>query len=324
MFTVLYYDGLILLYLTTAILVIVFLLWRLKTHAAWWRQYNIWLSTALLSSIIFFGVIFYGSFIEPRFISVSEFQLDLSKQSPTENFRLALISDLHVGPYKDEVWLKKVADKLETLKPDAVLIAGDHTFHETHHAWYLTGLKEVTKLFPTYAVLGNHDYNLGYENHRPTTNINEERASTVAEILRASGVTVLINEAVEIKVGEKKFVLAGLDEVLTGRSSLIPALVEVDRESVPVIALAHHPDFMMLPDRALVDLALFGHTHGGQIRLPLWGAVPRLPIELGQEYDQGYFEYRGTPMIITRGIGESGTRARLFAPPEIVIIDLQI
>jgi predicted MPP superfamily phosphohydrolase len=70
------------------------------------------------------------------------------------------------------------------------------------------------------------------------------------------------------------------------------------------------------------DLILTGHTHGGQIRLPLIGSLAPIPTNLGRAYDMGLFNISGGQMFISRGIGESGTRARLFCRPEISILNV--
>ena len=212
------------------------------------------------------------------------------------------------------------------MKPDLVVILGDFVFEDDADAFYLEPLRDLTARVPTVAVLGNHDYDLAEKDaldDELAEKINEERASLVADVLKAAGVKVLVNDIEEIKINEKKFILAGIDELLTGRATIIPSLVGRD-EKIPVIVLTHNPDFVLLPEKSLADLVLAAHTHGGQIRLPWFGPVPKLPTTLGREYDQGYFEYRGTPLIITRGVSESGPRARLFAPPEIMVVNVSL
>ena len=73
----------------------------------------------------------------------------------------------------------------------------------------------------------------------------------------------------------------------------------------------------------MVDLVLSGHTHGGEIRLPFIGPVGPMPTVLPREYDKGYKEYKGIPVFITSGVGSTGTRVRLFNPPEIVVLTIE-
>jgi predicted MPP superfamily phosphohydrolase len=97
------------------------------------------------------------------------------------------------------------------------------------------------------------------------------------------------------------------------------ALKEVADES-PVLVLSHRPDiFPAVPSR--VALTLAGHTHGGQIRLPLVGA-PVVPSRFGQAYAAGHVEQGGRHLFVTTGIGTSILPVRLGVPPEMVVLEL--
>jgi len=95
-----------------------------------------------------------------------------------------------------------------------------------------------------------------------------------------------------------------------------------DKTHAKKILLVHNPDATPLAETRGIDLVLAGHTHAGQIRLPYIGAVPHLPITIGQQFDKGYFPFGQTRLFITPGVGESTARARFFDPPEISLVTL--
>ena len=87
--------------------------------------------------------------------------------------------------------------------------------------------------------------------------------------------------------------------------------------------MSHNPDAVLSEITVeKADLVLSGHTHGGQIRLPWLGSISGMPNILGREYDLGLFDYQGTNLLISAGLGETGPRARLFNPPEIILLNL--
>ncbi|MBI4133406.1 hypothetical protein HY478_02215 [Candidatus Uhrbacteria bacterium] len=118
-----------------------------------------------------------------------------------------------------------------------------------------------------------------------------------------------------------KLAIVGADDLWFGDTDLEAATAGIP-EDVPRILLAHNPDIVYALGDQKFDGILAGHTHGGQIRLPWIGAVPSIPTVLGRAYDRGVFDWRGMPLLITQGIGETGPRARLLAPPEVMIIDV--
>ncbi|HSD12490.1 MAG TPA: metallophosphoesterase, partial [Patescibacteria group bacterium] len=125
--------------------------------------------------------------------------------------------------------------------------------------------------------------------------------------------------SVPIAVDGAEIRLAGLDDVRYGHPDIDAALSGI-APGTPTILIVHNPDAASLAEARGVDLVLAGHTHGGQIRLPLLGPVPHMPITIGQQFDKGLFFYGPSRLFITSGVGESGPRARLFDPPEISLL----
>ena len=267
-------------------------------------------------------VVFYGSFIEPRLIVVNEQTVVLSDK-PTESLRVALISDLHVGPYKKDGFVTRVVDRVMELKPDVILIGGDNVFDADAHVRYLSPLKNLSAPKGVFAVLGNHDY--GEDYYFVGDKKAESRALLVRTALESAGVKVLTNEGKRIKAKNKTLYLLGLDDFYTDRGSISASLrtLGLSRMPHPSVVFAHNPDFLTQAVREGADALLASHTHGGQIRLPLIGSVPEIPTRLGRDFDRGLFKVDGTQMFITSGVGESGPRARLFVPPEIAMLTIK-
>ncbi|MFH1142674.1 MAG: metallophosphoesterase [Candidatus Uhrbacteria bacterium] len=252
-------------------------------------------------------IIFYGSIVEPRLITVNEYEVSLSDDAES-SLRVAVITDLHLGPYKKAGWARQVVTQTNQLKPDQVWLVGDYVFDQAVQAEMLSALSDLKAPLGVYAVTGNHDYQ-------------DNNIEFVVESLLQKGIKVLRNDSVEIKVESNSFVLAGVDDLWYG-GNLSQTLQDLDSED-PVVLLAHNPD-AVLSEVVLekADLVVSGHTHGGQIRLPWLGAISDIPDLLGRDYDQGLFDYQGINLLISSGLGETGPRARLFNPPEILLLNL--
>lgn len=275
----------------------------------------------VVSCMVGFLFVGYGSFIEPRVIHITRAEAPLSTRRLERPIRIALMSDLHLGPYKREGFVQRVANELLKMKPDIVVLAGDLVENgtRTDEAQYLHSLAEVSREMPVFAALGNHDSGLGDElDFLPLP----EHEDEVISALHDAGVTVLLNEHRILEIRGQSIAIAGLADIRTGKTDPSAALAGIPPD-VPRIIIAHNPDVVRLLDPRTSDLLLAGHTHGGQVRLPFVGPVPRIPTTFGQKVDRGLFTLAGIPVYITSGIGEGGARARLFNPPEIVLLTVR-
>lgn len=292
------------------------------------KRKSLGLRILLVCSVVAWGIIFYGSFIEPRFITTTEQKIELNENS-INTLHVVLVSDFHVGPYKASNFVAQAVEKINTLKPDIILLAGDFLFGEEVHTEYLTSLGNLRAPHGIYAVLGNHDYEEDFE-YLPNFNYEgNERVLAVVKLLEETGIKILRNTSVEINIApRKKIILGGVDEVWTYRAD-IAATFKNRNPKLTRILLTHNPDIITKAIKHPVDLVLAGHAHGGQIRLPLIGPVPPIPTKLGRKYDRGLFQFKNlstgssTQMFITSGLGESGPRARLFVPPEIAVLNIE-
>ena len=224
---------------------------------------------------------------------------------------MALISDLHAGaPYIDAVKIARMVEAVNQATPDLVLLLGDYTIHGVVAGDYLP-IEAVAPLLDgleaplgRFAVLGNHDW--------------WDDAPGITAALRQAGITVLDEELVRIARPGGALWLAGLADLWEGRPDPAALLAGVS-DAAPVLVLSHNPDvFPLVPARAALTVA--GHTHGGQVKLPLLGR-PVVPSEHGQRFAYGHVVEEGRHLYVTAGLGTSILPVRFGVPPEVVHSD---
>jgi hypothetical protein len=193
-------------------------------------------------------------------------------------------------------------------KPDLVALTGDQVDQRSSNGLDAFGrlLGQLRAPYGVFAVLGGHDDVAGTER--------------VVECLRAAGIRVLLNEAVRLQVGGQTVWLAGIRDNSFRYQPVAPAVEHVPK-GAPYILLAHSPDAIFEASDLHAGLVLSGHTHGGQIRLPLIGA-PILPVR-HREFDQGLFRQGDTMLYVSRGLGTTGLRVRLLCRPEVAILEVK-
>jgi uncharacterized protein len=224
-------------------------------------------------------------------------------------FRLAFLSDLHVGFFFSEAEFVQLADKVSEWTPDLICLAGDLVDHEPHELqWLRAGLARLRAREAVVAVPGNHDYAA------------EPDLKVFREILEEAKVIPLWNRGMRLRRGSASIWVAGVDDLTAGEPDLEAALAGLS-EDEPAILLSHHPDLFSEAAHAGVDLTLSGHTHGGQIT---WFGKPLLPgthhTRFG--YWQGRHEVDGAQLLVGRGVGVSVLPIRLSAAPEVLLIEL--
>ena len=257
-----------------------------------------------------FCVVFYGSFVEPRRLVVREFEIENSR---LPSMRVALVSDIHVGPYRGEDWVRRVVERVNGLGVEAVFLPGDFLFGKAgKFSDELEPLRDLN-VSVKIATLGNHDHGV----FEPFAT---EQPLAVSRALRDFGILELKNQS--YFWGEKDVWVLGVDDNDFGFHDLRKAFAGVDDR--PKILLAHSPDIVdELSDGVLPDLVLSGHTHCGQIRVPFLGALPfTIPTRSGKKFEGGFYEVGEVDLFVTCGVGEVGPRARLFNPPEIVVLSV--
>lgn len=265
---------------------------------------------AILTATIW-GCLIWGFWLEPRSLRVEEVHLPLAWPY-SRPLRVAVASDLHVGsPYETVEHLKTVVDRINATNPDLICLLGDFVTADV-----LGGNVEPEELTAELsrlrapagvaAVLGNHDHAKG--SHR------------MHDALTRAGFRVLEDTAVTIATPSGPLWIAGVSDFWSGNHDVKRALGSIPSDDVPIIVITHNPDiFPEVPKRVLLTLA--GHTHGGQVRLPLIGS-PIVPSRYGQRYVRGHIQEDGRDLFVTTGVGTSGIPVRFRVPPVISVVTI--
>lgn len=317
------FDMIITLLIVASALPAIFLFWRVKAKKGIIYKYKT-LSLLIASSMLFGSTtIFYGSYIEPRIIIKKEEHIDLP--GIERSIRIALISDMQLGPYKRAEFMERVVRKISTEKPDLLFIAGDlidNTGGGLPELEFLNPIRELTDQIPVYAVNGNHEYGLFTTKDIDKARARPNMSEAIKMKMESLGAHYLVNELESLTVNSESFYLFGADEFWTRKLDL-SALDKRSKLSVPTIALLHNPAATWSLVGQGIDLALMGHTHGGQIRLPFIGPLGRADNVIPARWYKGWYTFENLKVFVTSGIGESGARARLFNPPEIVYLTIE-
>ncbi|PLX26526.1 hypothetical protein C0581_04305 [Candidatus Parcubacteria bacterium] len=321
----LFFDLLITIgILITALPAVILLYSKCKRPESW--EYKHPRLSILLAVMLFIGTLtlIWGSFIEPHLLIVRKQTIDL--ENIKQPITIVFMADFQVGKYKQTDWVKKVVTKTRALKPDIVLLGGDqidNAFFNPTETSYLRPLEKLVQSIPTYAIHGNHEYgiscNKGIENK--CRNIGDVSIET-KKTLETFGIRYLQNEMEEITINDTSFYLYGGDSYWAQKIDY--SALKTRTKEIPTIALIHNPSFLLDPHPEDIDLTLSGHTHGGQIRLPLIGPIGLVDNQLPRKLYKGYHTLgTGGNIYVTSGVGETATRARLFNPPEIIHITIK-
>ena len=224
-----------------------------------------------------------------------------------DGYRIAFLTDTHVASFMRRGFYREVVAQVARFDPDLVLLGGDFVSFERHIPLMaevlLTGLSARDGM---YAVLGNHDY--------------WANSDGVIAAMTARGVRFVVNRSIAIRRGDDAIALAGIDEIYRGTPDINAAFERVD-PTRPCIGLSHHPDIVDLLAERRIDLLVCGHTHGGQIRLPFFGALV-VPSKHEGRYAAGFHRVGRVLMYVSRGIG-SIPPLRILCKPEVATFVLR-
>ncbi len=263
----------------------------------------------------------YAGGIEPQGLVVTRYALNPPGWPVGRKLSITVIADLHAGgPDMTLPHVRQVVDTANLLRSDLVVLLGDYiaTYSFANERIpdpiWAAELARLEAPLGIWAILGNHDW--------------WHDLAGVRNALAGVEIPVLENKAVMLNARGQRFWLAGIGDQLAyrlghgrfrGVDDLPGTLAQVGTDD-PVLLLVHEPDiFPRVPRR--VALTLAGHTHGGQIRLPLiWPAF--VPSEFGARYAYGHVVEDGRHLIVSGGLGTSSIPARLGVPPEILQVEL--
>ncbi len=245
-----------------------------------------------------FGIlcIMYG-LVEPYHLTVTRVSISSPKCRSSAVIRLVHITDLHCdGIQKTE---KELARTIGELKPDLIVFTGDASNNAIGLKAFQDCMQEISRLAPTFGVKGNNDM------------IKED-------VFVNSGVRNLDGKGELVTIKGCRIWITGVPanhaDRLKSAMSMAPA------NSLNVF-LYHYPAAILCDSVNKIDLLCVGHTHGGQVRLPLYGALIT-NSQVGKKYEYGLYHVGPTNMFVSRGIGTIGLPVRFLAPPEVAVIDI--
>jgi predicted MPP superfamily phosphohydrolase len=271
---------------------------------------------ALSAAPLALGV--YSTQLEPFWLDVHERSIPVrGLPAAFSGFRLAHLSDLHVGHNVPLWYMRHVMRCVNALRPDLIVVTGDLVHHT------LDGVQPVTDLLgmlhaPVVVSLGNHDYD-NYPGGGGGPIRQDFIAVALQEHLAARGIPVLRNRATPIERGGGRLWIVGLEDYYTERFSPAKAFAAVPAGE-PAVVLSHNPDTAFFFESCNAPLILCGHTHGGQVRIPFFGP-PILPLA-HRELDQGLHTVNQSRLYVSRGVGYL-RRIRFNCRPELPCLQLQ-
>src|ERR1700736_489092 len=220
--------------------------------------------------------------------------------------RVVQISDIHHGLFLPQQWLAEAVQQTNRLQADIVVLTGDFvTYSRANIEPAAKILGRLRARYGVLAVLGNHDFRVG--------------ADAVTMALRQRRIKVLRNQHITIQFGGDSLYVAGVDDYGYG-ADVRRAVRGIPRDAATVL-LAHNPRIISLASRHGVSLVLSGHTHGGQVNLPLLGTVYGRSRER-LRYKIGWDRLGMTQIYVSRGIGTIVLPWRLRCPAEITHLEL--
>lgn len=226
------------------------------------------------------------------------------KNTPLDSLKIVMAADIHVGTLINREMLKMYVDEIMAQKPDLILLVGDIIDYDLPPLVEQQMDEEFRRLkapYGVYASTGNHEYRLNAE-------------EKIAWLSQKAGLTVLRDTVV--KVADSFYLVGREDDLAPKRKTLPQILNGVDR-SLPVIVMNHEPHKLKEESDQQVDLALYGHTHNGQL-FPY-----NIVINWIYEVGHGYKKKDNTHIYVTSGLGLAGPEYRIGTISEFAVINIK-
>jgi hypothetical protein len=259
--------------------------------------------------ILIAGIIFLiWAIVEAKMFKVVKIEFKSNKMKDEQKHKIVLISDLHYGRYYGKTRLKKIVDKINSLKPELIIIGGDYMDNTKTSRLKIELLKELfaglSRLKASkgvLSVLGNHEYYLKNDMEK------------VVESIAKSNIRLLRDETHSIRLGKDTLLIHGVEHFEKGNLDL--SKLKLDSNKVNVV-VSHNPDFFE-EYKINFDLGLSGHTHGGQLNF--FGLyAPVTESKYGQKYTKRINKKGEAVVLTSKGLGCSILPIRFFSTPDII------
>jgi predicted MPP superfamily phosphohydrolase len=267
---------------------------------------------------ILFALFIYAFWIEPTSLVIRHVRLPIAGLATP--VKAVLIGDPQpMKPFWPSERIRWAMDQAAAQKPDIVFFVGDYAYEPqllgkfgliswlfVQPADTIAAMDRIKAPMGSYAVMGNHDW---WWNG--------------PEVIRLFGKTqihLLQDKALLAQAGKKSLWVAGLDDMNEAHDYSLPATLAQTDQRAPIIMLSHSPEAFAEKPLTKVALHLAGHTHGGQVYLPLIGR-PVVPIQ-HKKYAYGLINESGRQLFVTAGIGTAIIPVRFLTPPEIIVLEL--
>lgn len=224
-----------------------------------------------------------------------------------DGLRIVHLTDFHLGLFTPIEEVRRVVELTNRLHPDIIALTGDYVTFSPLYIWPVAlALGRLRARLGTFAVLGNHDFRVD--------------AEEVTHALRAQDIRVLRNTHFGIHSGGDTLWMVGVDDLWFSSDDLPAAMRSIPSDD-PKILLCHNPEAIGGAARWGIDLMLSGHTHGGQVRLPLLRSLYR--SKPGERFVDGWNQLGETQIYVSRGIGKVVVPVRVACPAEITCLRLR-
>lgn len=266
---------------------------------------------AMFLVIALLGV--YITFIERNLLVVKIDTITLGENNDNK-VKIVQFSDTQLGEYYTLEDLEKAVNKINKLNADLVVFTGDlidnaSKYEDLYNVSEVLG--KIQSNIGKYAIYGNHDIGGGAIRY-------------YSNIMSEAGFTLLVNESDTIKVNDKTITMFGGDDALMGNHDSIKTMEGISNDNTNIL-LIHEPDLIDKYNEYPIDLALSGHSHGGQVYIPFYGPIKS--TLLADKYNKGFYymdNERDTTLYVSSGLGNTKVPFRFLNIPEIKVFNLYL
>lgn len=268
----------------------------------------------ILVVILFIAsIVGYSMYIEPNLLIKKEFDVEIGVNREGKDIKIIQFTDTQLGEFYSITDLERVVKKINNENPDIVVFTGDLIDNATNYEDILEisdVLNKIKASYGKYAVFGNRDYGGGAVRY-------------YEDIMNESGFEVLVNEQRSINIEGVNINIFGADDALMGYYSAEETMIDINEDNINILLL-HEPDLADDFSDYSIDLILSGHSHGGQVRIPIIGTLKT--TYLGEKYIKGFYNLsneKNTTLYVSSGLGSTKLPFRLLNIPEVVVFNIK-